>query len=137
MKKVCTCIIVFVMIMAMMIPSMAAYQQDIGSYNTTIGWATYTIYPTQRYRYASTNMVDNLEGASEYESGNEMTIRTGVVNTSNSLVTYEYDINAPKRKSLVVRYSAPVGSYYKLRHKAVLQGAAVGVVGTWAPNDKN
>lgn len=141
-RKIIVTSLVFLLITALALPSALAITQDIGDYSGASLWYDSTnVYPTSRYRYGDYNdpMIDNNESTSEYDTGYSPSYYSSAVSTSTGeRVTYEYVVDSGERQHMFIQYSAPVGEYYRLRHRSYgYYNFYIVMVGTWAPNDNH
>lgn len=135
--------IVAVLTVALAIPvAQAQNQQDIGNYNGSYLYNGQTkIYPTGRYRYAATYMVENNDAVEEYDIGpSGVSYLASAVKHSDTSqrVTYEYDVTYDQTVHMNIETSAPVNTYYRLKHRSSddFYNSYIVLMGTWAPNSK-
>ena len=132
--------IVAILTIALAIPvAQAQNQQDIGNYN---GAELYNndvnLYPTSRYRYAATYMIENNDGIYEFDTGySPPYLASGVRSSTGDRVTYEYEISFDEYCHMNIETNAPINTYYKLKHRSEgFYNSYIVLVGTWAPNSK-
>ena len=140
-KKLLMTGIVAVLTVALAIPvAQAQNQQDIGNYNNAeLHNDDVNLYPTSRYRYAATYMIENNDDISEYDIMNSSAtyLASGVRSSTGDRVTYEYSISNDEYCHMNIETSAPVNTYYKLKHRSEgFYNGYISLVGTWAPNSK-